>query len=105
FGALALCDPWLAPGYRVAPPPLPERRTRLGFPHPLLLGCVHGNAGHALPRPRAVEDALPPRPRARARWPENVEVEGQCRRPARAHRPIWRRCAALLHGGDGKPGP
>ncbi len=54
---------------------------------------------------RALEDALSPRPRPRARWREDVEVEGQCRRSARADRPVWRRCAALLHVGDGKPGP
>jgi hypothetical protein len=36
---------------------------------------------------------------------EDVQVQGQCRQSARADRPVRRRCAALLHGGDGKPGP
>jgi valyl-tRNA synthetase len=36
---------------------------------------------------------------------EDVQVQGQCRRSARPHRPVWRGCAAFLHGGDGKPGP
>ena len=36
---------------------------------------------------------------------EDVQVQGQYRRPARPDRYLRRRCAALLHGGDGKPGP
>src|SRR3546814_6881851 len=36
---------------------------------------------------------------------ENVQVEGQYGRSARADRSVRRRRAALLHGGDGKPGP
>ena len=40
-----------------------------------------------------------------AHGPENVQVEGQYGRPARPDRQIWRRRAALHHGGDGKPGP
>ena len=38
-------------------------------------------------------------------WLQNVEVEGEYRRSARPDRPVRRRCAALFHGGDGKPGP
>ena len=40
-----------------------------------------------------------------AQGAENVQVEGQHRRPARPDRQIWRRRAALHAGGDGKPGP
>ena len=36
---------------------------------------------------------------------EDVQIEGQYRRSARADRSLWRGCAAILHGGDGKPGP
>ena len=36
---------------------------------------------------------------------EDVQVEGQYGRSARPDRQIWRRRAALHHGGDGKPGP
>ncbi len=52
-----------------------------------------------------VGHALPPRSRARGGRGEDVEVQGQCGRSARPDRPIRRGRLAVLHGGDGKPGP
>src|SRR3546814_11521217 len=51
--------------------PLPQRRPHLRFRHPLLLGRPHGDAGDGVHGRRAVEDALPPRPRPRARRRED----------------------------------
>ena len=85
--------------------PLPQRPAHIGLRHPVLLVRAHGDAGDAFHGRGSMEKALPSRPCPRRRWRQNVEIQGQCRRSAAAHRPIWRRCAALLHGGDGKPGP
>ena len=48
---------------------------------------------------------LHPRPRPRREGRQDVEVEGQRHRSARAHRRVRRRRAALHPGGDGSPGP
>ena len=61
-----------------------------------------GNYNH---RQGALAAAVPARAGPRRRRLQNVQVQGQCRRSAGPDRPIWRGCAALLHGVDGKPGP
>ena len=76
-----------------------------GFDILVLLGRADDDAGVALHEGCAVPDALLARPGSRGGWREDVEVEGQCRQSARADRQIWCGCVAVLHGGDGKPGP
>jgi valyl-tRNA synthetase len=85
--------------------PLSQRRARLRLRHPVLLERADDDAGFALHGRCALQDLVSPRARPRRRWREDVEVEGQHRRSARAHRQIRCRRAALLHGGDGEPGP
>ena len=64
-------------------PVLPDRGARDRLRHHLLLGRADGHARSALHEGRAVPRRLHPRPGARRRGPEDVEVEGQRRRPAR----------------------
>ena len=97
---------WPDPGCGALHPPLPQRPADLRLRHPVLLGRADGDDGdEAAWGPGAVEAALPPRAGPRRRRAEDVEVQGQRGRSAAADRQVRRRCAALFHGGDGKPGP
>ena len=85
--------------------PLSQRRADLRLRHPVLLGCADDDAGHALHgarcrsrRSTCTAWSAPPTGR---RCPSRRAI----RRSARADRQLRRRRAALLHGGDGKPGP
>ena len=86
-GALAVLDARLARRDAGAAQVLPDLGAGDGLRHHLLLGRADGDAGPALHEGRAVPRRLHPRARARRRRAEDVEVEGQRRRPARDHGP------------------
>ena len=73
----------------------PTSVARHRLRHHLLLGRPDDDARPALHGRGAVPRRLHPRPGARRARRQDVEVEGQHHRPARAHRPLRRRCAAL----------
>ena len=85
---------------------LSDRRAGHRLRHHLLLGRAHDDDGPPLHGGGAVPRRLHPRPGPRREGPEDVEVEGQRHRPARADRrltapmrcdspwPPWRRRAA-----------
>ena len=73
----------------------PEK-TKDGAGHHLLLGRPHDDGRHPLHEEAAVQEHRHPRHCPRGGRLEDVEVEGQLARPARAHRPVFRRCAPLL---------
>src|SRR3546814_15751349 len=81
-----------------------SRCTHLRLRHHLLLGRPHGDAGLPVHEGKALEHALPPRPRPRRQGAEDVQVEGKHRRSPRPRRQIWRRRAALHPGRDGEIG-
>ncbi len=76
-----------------------------GLRHPLLLGRAHGHARRALHGRGALPHRLPARDGPRREGREDVEDAGQRHRPARAHREVRRRCAALHPRLDGGSGP
>ena len=84
---------------------LPDRRAGHRLRHHLLLGRADDDDGLQVHGRRAVPHRLHPRAGARRARPEDVEVEGQHRRSARAHRALWLRRAALHPGGAGGAGP
>ena len=83
---------------------LPDRRARHRLRHHLLLGRPHDDDGPARHGASAVPRRLHPCAGPRREGPEDVEVERQRHRPARADRRLWRRRAPLharRHGGAG----
>ena len=74
---------------------LSDRRAGHRLRHHLLLGRPHDDDGPALHERGAVQGRLHPPSRPRREGRQDVEVEGQRRRPARHHRRLRRRCAAL----------
>ena len=74
---------------------LPDRRPGHRLRHHLLLGRPHDDDGTALHEEGAVPHRLYPPSRPRREGRQDVEVEGQRHRPARRHRRLRRRCAAL----------
>ena len=73
--------------------------------HHLLLGRPHDDDGPALHERGAVQGRLHPPSRPRREGRQDVEVEGQRRRPARHHRRLRRRRAALHAGARRGAGP
>ena len=84
--AVAVLDARLAGRDRRPAPLLPGLRHGDGLRHHLLLGRPDDDAGHRADRRRAVPHGLPVGPDPRPVRPEDVEDEGQRRRPARDHR-------------------
>ena len=84
---------------------LSDRRAGHRLRHHLLLGRAHDDDGPAFHAGGAVPHRLHPRAGARRARRQDVEVEGQRHRPARPHRRIRRRRAALHARGDGGAGP
>ena len=72
--------------------------------HHLLLGRSDDDARPPRHRQGAVRYGLSPHPGARRLGRQDVEVEGQCRRSARPHRPVRRRCPPLHPGRHGRAG-
>ena len=73
-----------------------------GLRHPLLLGRAHDHAGHALHGRRPVPRRVHPRDRPRRRRAEDVEVQGQRRRPAWSS---WRSSAPTPSASRWPPSP
>ena len=93
--AVAVLDPRLArrdAGLRAL---LPDVGHGDGLRHHLLLGRPDDDARHPAHRRGALPHGLPVGPDPRSRRPEDVEDEGQCRRPAGRHRRDRRRRVAL----------
>ena len=84
---------------------LPDRRSRYRLRHHLLLGRPHDDDGPARHGGGAVPRRLHPCAGPRREGPEDVEVERQRHRPARADRRLWRRRAPLHALGHGSAGP
>ena len=95
LGALAVLHARLAGEDRDARALLSDLRAGDRLRHHLLLGRPHDDDGPPVHGRRAVPRRLHPRARARRARPEDVEVEGQRHRPARADRPLRHRRAAL----------
>ena len=105
LGAVAVLDPGLARATRELARYYPDRRAGHRLRHHLLLGRPDDDDGAALHGRRAVPHRLHPRAGARRARPEDVEIERQHHRPARADRPLWLRRAALHPGGAGRARP
>ncbi len=105
LGAVAVLDARLAGRDAGAQALLPDRRAGHRLRHHLLLGRPDDDDGPALHEGGAVPRRLHPRPRPRREGRQDVEVEGQRHRSARADRRVRRRCAALHAGGHGGAGP
>ena len=105
LGAVAVLDARLAGRDARAQALLPDQRARHRLRHHLLLGRPHDDDGPPFHAGGAVPRRLHPRPRPRREGRQDVEVEGQRHRPARAHRRIRRRRAPLHAGRDGGAGP
>ena len=73
--------------------------------HHLLLGRPHDDDGARIHRPGTLQHRLCPRARPRREGAEDVEVQGQCRRPAQPGRYLRRRRDPVHAGGDGGAGP
>ena len=86
FGALAVLDARLAGQDAGARDVLSDERARHELRHHLLLGRAHDDDGAQVHGRRAVPRGLHPRPRARSRRQQDVEVERQHLGPARSHR-------------------
>ncbi len=84
---------------------LSDQRAGDRLRHHLLLGRPHDDDGPSFHEGDAVPHRLHPRAGARRARRQDVEVEGQRHRPARADRRIRRRRAALHAGGHGGAGP
>ena len=83
---VAVLDPRLARRHARLPAVLPDVGDGDRLRHHLLLGRPDDDAGPPPHRPRALPHRLPLGPHPRPRGPEDVEDEGQRRRPARGHR-------------------
>ena len=105
LGAVAVLDPGLARADARSEALLPDRRAGHRQGHPVLLGGAHDDDGPALHEGSALPHRLPARAGDGREGAENVQVQGQHHRPAGPDRQIRRRCAALHHGVDGRPGP
>ena len=86
-------------------PLLSQRHAPHRVRHHLLLGRPDDADGPALPGRRPVPGGGHPRPGARRRGPQDVEVLRQRGRPARAGRPLRRRRPALRPHPGGEPRP
>ncbi len=105
LGAVAVLDPRLAGPHAGTRPLLPRRRARHRFRHHLLLGRPNDDDGAALHGRRAVPRHLHPRPRPRRARPEDVEIQGQRDRSARADRRVRHGRAALHRLRADRAGP
>ena len=102
--AVALLDARLAGRDAGARALLSDERAGHRLRHHLLLGRPHDDDGPPFQKGGPLPRRLHPRPRPRREGREDVEVEGQCHRPAASHRRLWRRRAALHAGRDGGAG-
>ena len=98
LGAVAVLDARLAGRDAGAEALLSDQRAGHRLRHHLLLGRPHDDDGPALHEGGAVPRRLHPPSRPRREGRQDVEVEGQRRRPARHHRRLRRRRAALHAG-------
>ena len=105
LGAVAVLDARLAGAHARAGALLPDQRAGDRLRHHLLLGRADDDDGPALHGRGAVPRRLHPRPGARRARPEDEQEQGQRRRPARADRPVRRRCAALHDPRQHRAGP
>ena len=96
LGAVAVVDPRLARRHARPRDLLPDVGHGDGLRHHLLLGRPDDDARPRADREGALPHGLPVGTHPRPARPEDVEDEGQRRRPARRHRHGWRRRAALL---------
>ena len=93
--AVAVLDPRLAGRDRRLRDLLPDVGDGDRLRHHLLLGRPDDDAGHRADRDRAVPHGLPVRPDPRPARPEDVQDQGQRRRPAGRHRRVRRRRPAV----------
>ena len=105
LGAVAVLDAGLAGRDAGARALLSDRRAGHRLRHHLLLGRPDDDDGPALHGRGAVPHRLHPRAGARRARRQDVEVQGQRHRPARADRRVRRRRAALHAGRHGGAGP
>ena len=105
LGAVALHHAGVAGADRRPRPVLSQRHAPHRVRHHLLLGGPDDADGPALPGRRPVPGGGHPRPGARRRGPQDVEVLRQRRRPAGAGRPLRRRRPALRPHPGGQPRP
>ena len=101
---VAVLDPRLARRHARLPAVLPDVGDGDRLRHHLLLGRPDDDAGPPPHRPRALPHRLPLGPHPRPRGPEDVEDEGQRRRPARGHR-FQRRRRAPVRASSTAPRP
>ena len=104
LGALALLDARVAGAHAIAGVLLPDLGARDELRHPLFLGGPHDDDGPQVHGRSPVPGRLHPRPRARRRRSQDVQVARQRHRPARDDGALRHRRLPLHADGPRRPG-